>query len=58
MGELAEEHVAGSGGSLGADGATLWRDVGIWTERQWVVITGKCLGAMSKDFAYQSFFEA
>ncbi|KAL5534546.1 hypothetical protein ACEPAG_1009 [Sanghuangporus baumii] len=47
MADLAEEHVSGLAGPLGIDGAARWRDVGIWTEKQWVVITGKCLGSMN-----------
>ena len=48
MGNLAEEHVSGLAGRLGREGAIEWRDVGIWSEKQWVFMTGKCLGAMSE----------
>ncbi|EJD04282.1 uncharacterized protein FOMMEDRAFT_167503 [Fomitiporia mediterranea MF3/22] len=47
MAELAEEHVSGSAGPLGEDGATAWSEVGIWNEQQWIFLAGKCLGSMN-----------
>lgn len=52
MSELAEEHVAGLAGPLGEGGSTRWNDVGIWSDKQWVFITGKCLGSMSKSWSF------
>ena len=49
MGELAEEHVAGTAGLWGEDGCR-WRDVGIWTEDQWTLLMSKCLASMSEHF--------
>jgi proteasome activator subunit 4 len=39
FGELAEEFV---------DSETEWKDVGIWTEEEWVFIAGKMLNSMSE----------
>lgn len=47
VGELSEEHVAGTAGRAGLDGAAQWKDVGIWSETQWTVLMGKALGSMS-----------
>jgi proteasome activator subunit 4 len=46
MGELSEEHVTGTIGNVGVDGAQ-WKDVGIWSETEWTVLMGKVLGSMS-----------
>lgn len=46
-GELSEEHIAGPLGDSG-EGATQWKDVGIWTEQEWTMLVGKALGSMSK----------
>jgi proteasome activator subunit 4 len=50
VGDLSEEHVAGKFGSAGEDGGAKWRDVGIWTEKEWTMLIGKGLGSMSKLF--------
>ena len=50
-GELSEDHVSGTAGDAGQGGAP-WKDVGIWTESQWVTLVGKGLSSMSKS----SFF--
>lgn len=47
VGELSEEHVAGSMGKAGEDGGAKWKDVGIWSETEWTVLMGKALGSMS-----------
>ncbi|KAJ3537454.1 hypothetical protein NMY22_g5581 [Coprinellus aureogranulatus] len=44
-GELAEEHVAGKAGDAGQFAAE-WKDVGIWTEWQWNLISGKALSSL------------
>jgi proteasome activator subunit 4 len=46
-GELAEEHVAGASGEAGQYAAE-WKDIGIWTQWQWDLLTGKCLSSTSK----------
>jgi proteasome activator subunit 4 len=46
MGELSEEHVTGTIGNDGVDGAQ-WKDVGIWSETEWTVLMAKVLGSMS-----------
>ena len=48
MSELAEEHVSGPDGIYSKGEGVNWKEIGIWTEKQWVMITGKCLSAMSK----------
>jgi hypothetical protein len=48
VGDLSEEHVAGKFGSAGEDGGAEWKDVGIWTEKEWIVLIGKGLGSMSE----------
>jgi proteasome activator subunit 4 len=48
VGELSEEHVAGTAREVGEDGGTQWKDVGIWSETEWTVLMGKALGSMSK----------
>lgn len=45
-GDLAEEHVAGTSGDLGEHGAE-WKDIGIWTQWQWNLLTGKCMSSTS-----------
>jgi proteasome activator subunit 4 len=47
MGNLAEEHCAGKEGRWGEGGADR-RDVGIFTEQEWVLLMSKCLGSMSE----------
>jgi proteasome activator subunit 4 len=49
VGDLAEEHVAGPNPTSGdpRPGAADWKDVGIWTEREWTMLVGKSLGSMS-----------
>ena len=47
MGELSEEHVAGTIGNVGVEGGAQWKDVGIWSETEWTVLMGKALGSMS-----------
>ena len=51
-GELSEEHVSGTAGDAGQGGGAPWKDVGIWTESQWVTLVGKGLGSMSKLFFF------
>ncbi|KAF8807254.1 hypothetical protein BYT27DRAFT_7189352 [Phlegmacium glaucopus] len=46
-GELSEEHVSGTAGDAGQEGGAPWKDVGIWTESQWVTLVGKGLGSMN-----------
>lgn len=47
VGELSEEHVAGTMGKAGEDGGAQWKDVGIWSETEWTVLMAKALGSMS-----------
>jgi proteasome activator subunit 4 len=47
VGELSEEHVAGTMGKAGEDGGAPWKDVGIWSETEWTLLMGKALGSMS-----------
>jgi proteasome activator subunit 4 len=46
-GALAEDNVAGKAGE-GGEFAAEWKDVGIWTEWQWNLISGKALSSLSK----------
>ncbi|KAG9123719.1 hypothetical protein FRC07_014176 [Ceratobasidium sp. 392] len=46
MGNLAEEHCAGKQ-SRWAEGGAERKDVGIFTEQEWVLLMSKCLGSMS-----------
>ncbi|KAF8587289.1 ARM repeat-containing protein [Ramaria rubella] len=46
MGNLAVENVAGKSGEDYEEGAE-WLDVGIFTEAQWIVLVGKCLGSFN-----------
>ncbi|KAG8770133.1 hypothetical protein FRC12_004487 [Ceratobasidium sp. 428] len=46
MGNLAEEHCAGKEGRWAESGAER-KDVGIFTEQEWVLLMSKCLGSMS-----------
>ncbi|EFI28574.1 hypothetical protein CC1G_13601 [Coprinopsis cinerea okayama7 len=43
-GDLSEEHVAGTAGEDG-EYAAEWKDVGIWTQWQWDLLSGKCMGS-------------
>ncbi|THH18097.1 hypothetical protein EW146_g2829 [Bondarzewia mesenterica] len=47
VGELSEEHVAGTAGDAGPDGGAKWKDVGIWTSKEWTALVGKALGSMN-----------
>ncbi|KAI0296143.1 hypothetical protein BC826DRAFT_1005479 [Russula brevipes] len=47
VGELSEEHVAGTAGRAGLEGGAQWKDVGIWSETQWTALMGKALGSMN-----------
>jgi proteasome activator subunit 4 len=51
---LSQEHVAGA--SAGIDGATPWKDVGIFTNEQWSRISRACLVAMSASLDNASAF--
>lgn len=46
-GNLSEEHAAGTSGDAEEEGGAQWRDVGIWTEAEWNLLTCKGLGSMS-----------
>ena len=48
-GELAEEHIAGQYGDIGAEGAAEWKTVGIWSDAEWAFLTAKTLGSMSES---------
>ena len=48
-GDLTEEHVSGTSGSLGEEDGAQWKDVGLWTEAQWNFLAGKGLESMSKS---------
>jgi proteasome activator subunit 4 len=48
VGALSEEHVAGTAGDAGLEDGESWKDVGIWTEKQWSLLVSKALGSMSK----------
>ncbi|KAI0322307.1 hypothetical protein OF83DRAFT_1161297 [Amylostereum chailletii] len=47
VGFLSEEHVAGSVGIAGPEGGAQWKDVGIWSEKEWTFLAGKILASMS-----------
>jgi proteasome activator subunit 4 len=47
VGELSEEHVAGTAGKAGLEGGAQWKDVGIWSETEWTMLVSKALGSMS-----------
>jgi proteasome activator subunit 4 len=47
VGELSEEHVAGTSGKAGLEGGAQWKDVGIWSETEWTMLVSKALGSMS-----------
>lgn len=47
VGELAEEHVAGGAGNAGPEGGAQWKDVGMWSETEWIVLMSKALGSMN-----------
>jgi proteasome activator subunit 4 len=47
VGDLSEEHVAGTSGKVGVEGGAQWKDIGIWSESEWTVLMGKALGSMS-----------
>lgn len=51
MGNLAVEHT----GHRGKHDSTPWLDVGIFSEDQWTILMGKCLGSFSecKDMMYR-----
>jgi proteasome activator subunit 4 len=53
-GDLSEEHVAGRSGLAGEGGAE-WKDVGIWTQNEWIMLVGKGLGSMSECFIFLSY---
>ncbi|KAI0067754.1 hypothetical protein BV25DRAFT_1834775 [Artomyces pyxidatus] len=50
--ELAEEHVAGTSGEAGPEGGAQWKDIGIWSEKEWTMLIGKALGSMTKMMVY------
>lgn len=47
MGNLAVEHVAGKDNGDGYGGGAEWQDIGIFSQTQWTVLIGKCLGSFS-----------
>ncbi|KAF8527908.1 ARM repeat-containing protein [Hysterangium stoloniferum] len=47
MGNLAVEHVTGSAHEEGTESGVPWKDVGIFSESQWTVLMGKCLGSFN-----------
>ena len=55
MGNLAEEHCAGKLGRWGQEGGVDRRDIGIFTEQQWMMLMSKCLGSMSKWMLFYLF---
>jgi len=40
-GNLAEEHVAGKAGLAGEEGGAPWKDIGIWTHEEWLMLVSK-----------------
>jgi proteasome activator subunit 4 len=40
-GNLAEEHVAGKAGLAGEEGGATWKDIGIWTHEEWLMLVSK-----------------
>ncbi|KAG2149717.1 armadillo-type protein [Suillus cothurnatus] len=40
-GILAEEHVTGQEGFAGEEGSAAWKDVGIWTQEEWLMLVSK-----------------
>lgn len=56
VGELSEEHVAGTAGDAGPDGGAPWKDVGIWTQDEWTILIGKALGSMSMSSCSEEIY--
>lgn len=48
MGNLAVEHVAGEDNDDDHNDGVKWHDIGIFSDAQWTVLIGKCLGSFSK----------
>ena len=48
-GELSEEHISGINNGTGEEGVSQWKDVGIWSQSEWKVLSTKALGSMSKQ---------
>ena len=46
IGALSQEHVAADGTT---EGNVSWKDVGIWTQSQWLTVANKALGSMSES---------
>ncbi|EMD41612.1 hypothetical protein CERSUDRAFT_110183 [Gelatoporia subvermispora B] len=46
-GELSEEHVSGVTSSHDETAAAEWKDIGIWAEAQWSLLSAKALGSMN-----------
>ncbi|OCH96671.1 ARM repeat-containing protein [Obba rivulosa] len=46
-GELSEEHVAGTDNDSSESGAAEWKDIGIWSEAEWSLLSAKALGSMN-----------
>lgn len=45
-GDLSRDHISGPEGRYGSEGAARWKDVGIWTDEQWNLLTSKGLNMM------------
>ncbi|KAF9243864.1 hypothetical protein BU15DRAFT_71975 [Melanogaster broomeanus] len=45
-GNLAEEHVAGKAGHFGKEGGAQWKDIGIWSEKEWTLLVSKGFESM------------
>jgi proteasome activator subunit 4 len=46
-GNLSRDHISGPEGQYGKDGTVHWKDVGIWSNDQWNLLTSKGLNMMS-----------
>ncbi|KAG2062138.1 hypothetical protein BDR06DRAFT_978583 [Suillus hirtellus] len=54
-GILAEEHVAGKEGLAGEEGGAAWKDIGIWTQEEWLMLVSKGIESLcflAKLFVY------
>jgi len=48
-GNLAEEHIAGKAGLAGEDGGAAWKDVGIWTSEEWLMLVSKGVESLCRS---------
>jgi hypothetical protein len=49
-GNLSEEHVAGKAGLAGEEGGAVWKDIGIWTHEEWLMLVSKGVESLCRSF--------